>query len=284
MHFTHEFITDRIVRIVDISKTAMYLVLGKQKTILIDTGIGIGNLKTYIREQFDRTVDEVILTHGHLDHAAGAGLFVNIPVYLHKNDKDIMNRHVFDKKERISYTRHMYSTPDEADSLFIQEDILDGYDSSNTIALQDGQEFGAGEITMKVIHTPGHTQGMCVILFEEERIILFGDACGVGVLLVEDCCSTVEEYLKSLRSLKAYEDSYDRIIRNHGTFESPKELLDNVIEVCEEILMGKDDHIPVKSPIPTDRKVYLAKRTLEDSNIRVDGKEGNIIYAENKIR
>ena len=33
-----------------------------------------------------------------------------------------------------------------------------------------------------------------MLLLPEERTMLFGDACGVGVLLVEDCCSTVEAY------------------------------------------------------------------------------------------
>ncbi|MCR4856173.1 MAG: MBL fold metallo-hydrolase [Erysipelotrichaceae bacterium] len=284
MYFTYEFITKKIIRIVDLSKTAVYLILGSEKTILIDTGIGIGDLRDYIRKQFDKEVDEVILTHGHLDHASGAVVFKDLPIHLHENDRELMNRHVFDVKERIAYTEHMYKDPDEVRLLFGKEDVLEGCDSSNTIALYDGQEFDAGDMTLKVIHAPGHTQGMCVILFEEERIILFGDACGVGVLLVEEYCSTVENYLKTLHKLKKYEGDYDRIIRNHGTFESPKELLDNVIEVCEEILDDKDDRVLSKSPIPTKQRVYLAKRTLDGSNIRADGKEGNIFYAENKIR
>ena len=137
---------------------------------------------------------------------------------------------------------------------------------------------------MEAIYAPGHTQGMTMFLFKEERIILFGDACGVGVLLVEDCCSTVEEYRKSLMHVRNYEDRYDRIIRNHGTFESPKELLGNVIDVCTDILEGKDDKILSQAPLPCDYPVYMAKATLPGTMTRVDGKEGNILYAENKIR
>ena len=284
MLFTHEFVTDRIVRIRDLSYTAMYLVFGDDKTVLLDTGIGIGNVKEYINEQFKKDVDYVILTHGHLDHASGAILFKDLPIYMHANDLSLMNKHVFNKENRIQYTLNALSHFKKGKAAFKDEDILDGLDSSYTIPLNDNDEFDLGGITLKAIHTPGHTQGMCMILFKEERIILFGDGCGVGVLLVEECCSTVEEYRKTLLKVKTYEDQYDRIIRNHGTCESPKELLDNVIDVCSDILEGKDDHIPANAPIKCDYPCFMAKATVSNSQSRVDGKEGNIIYASNKIR
>lgn len=283
MKFTHEFITDRIVRIRDLSYTAMYLVLGDRKNVLLDTGIGIGDSRKYIKDVLDKDVDEVILTHGHLDHASGAILYQDLPIYMHENDRDLMNEHVFNKENRIDYTRNTLSMIKVDHEDFTEEDVLDGLSSDYTLPLKDGDEFDLGGITLQAIHTPGHTQGMTMILFKEDRIILFGDGCGVGVLLVEDCCSTVEEYRKTLLKVKTYEDRYDRIIRNHGTCESPKELLDNVIDVCSDILEGKDDHIPSSAPISCDYPVFMAKET-DSKRRRLDGKEGNIIYAENKIR
>ena len=284
MLFSHEYITKRIVRIVDVSCTAMYLVLGDERNVLIDCGIGIGNVREYIREQIGKEVDMVLLSHGHLDHASGAVLFEDLPIYLNEEDKALMNRHVFDRQSRIDYTINGYQRMNLVCPEFKDEDVLDGLDSSLTLPLHDLDCFDLGGITLEAIHTPGHTQGMTMILFKEERIILFGDGCGVGVLLVEDCCSTVEEYKKSLEKVKGYEDRYDRVIRNHGTFESPKELLDNVIEVCDEILNGTDDKIPSFAPIECGYPVFMAKETLPHSQKRIDGKEGNIIYAENKIR
>lgn len=123
-----------------------------------------------------------------------------------------------------------------------------------------------------------------MLLLPEARTILFGDGCGVGVLLVEDCCSSVEAYRQSLVHVKTYEPRYDHIIRNHGTCESSKELLDNVISVCDEILNGTDDHIPATAPIDCAVPVYMAKATRPGTQIRLDGKEGNILYAANKVR
>ena len=54
----------------------------------------------------------------------------------------------------------------------------------------------------------GHTPGMMCPLIQEERTIIFGDACGVSVLLFDEYSSCVSEYLKSLEVLKTYENDY----------------------------------------------------------------------------
>ncbi len=283
MLFTHEYVNDHIIRIRDISYTAVYVVIGKKQTVLIDTGIGIGSLKDYIETELQLHIDFVILTHGHLDHASGAIEFKDVPMYLHPLDRDLMVKHTSDKQERLRYTLDGFNRMKMTPPPIEENEILDPLPVDGIKDLEDGMIFDIGDYHLKVIHTPGHTQGMCMILFVEDRIILFGDACGVGVLLIEDCCSSVESYLKTLQKVKAYECDYDHIIRNHGSCESPKELLDNVIEVCVDILADRDDKAPGYAPIKTNYKVYQAKAVDPLTHKRLDGKEGNIIYAVNKI-
>ena len=281
--FSYEQISQHLVRIFDASLTAVYLVLGDDKVALLDTGVGLGSLREYIASITPRPVDMVILTHGHVDHANGAAEFADVPVYLNPLDKDLMRRHS-DVTRRLEYTAQCWERTGKPCPVFAQSDIIPAYDPEKTLPLLDGQCFDLGGITVEAIHTPGHTQGMTMLLFPEERTILFGDGCGVGVLLVEDCCSTVAAYRQGLESVKGYEPRYDRIIRNHGTCESPKELLNNVMDVCDDILAGTDDRIPAQAPIPCAVPVYMAKATLPGTQTRVDGKEGNILYAANKIR
>ena len=281
--FTHEQISSHLIRIREASFTAVYLVLGDDKVVLVDTGVGLGSLRSYVKNICQRPVDMVVLTHGHLDHASGVSEFANVPVYLNPKDKDLMRQHS-DITKRLDYTARGWRQMGKEPLAFEEKDIIPAYDPEKTLPLLDGQKFDLGGITIEAVHTPGHTQGMTMLLFPEERTILFGDGCGVGVLLVEDCCSTVEVYQEGLYRVKAYEPRYDRIIRNHGTCESSKELLDNVIAVCDDILTGKDDHIPAKAPIACDFPVYMAKAALPGTQTRIDGKEGNILYAENKVR
>lgn len=282
-YFTHEQISPRLIRIRDASFTAVYLVLGDSKAALLDTGIGLGSLRKYIERICPRPIDFIILTHGHLDHVNGVGEFKDVPVYLHPLDKDLMRRHA-NVDKRIEYTKQSWQRMGRTPPAFCEADVVPVYDPEKTLPLTNGQRFDLGGISIEAVHTPGHTQGMTMLLLPEERVMLFGDACGVGVLLVEDCCSTVQAYRESLLHIRIYEARYDRIIRNHGSCESPKELLGNVISVCDEILAGSDDHIPTQAPIECATQVYLAKATQPGTQIRVDGKEGNILYAENKIR
>lgn len=281
-YFTHEQLSPRLVRIRDASFTAVYLVLGDEKVALLDTGVGIGSLRAYIAAITPRPVDLVILTHGHLDHANGAAEFADVPVYLNPLDRDLMRQHA-DPARRLEYAANSWGFTGQPAPAFAEADLVPPFDPAATLPLADGQRFDLGGITVEAVHTPGHTQGMTMLLLPEERTMLFGDGCGVGVLLVEACCSTVQEYRRSLEHVKAYEPRYDRIIRNHGTCESPKELLDNVIAVCDDILAGTDDRIPAKAPIASTAPVYQAKATLPGTQTRVDGKEGNILYAADKV-
>lgn len=283
-YFTHEEIAKGLFRIRDISYTASYLLIGKNRVALLDTGIGIFSLKNYIASITPRPVDFIILTHGHLDHANGSGEFGDVPIYLNPLDRELMAQHS-NPKERIAYTTQMHQMVSLPAPFITESDLIPPFDPSKTKPLSNGQIFDLGNITVEAIHTPGHTQGMTMLLIPELRIILFGDGCGMGVLLVEDCCSTVAVYRQSLLHLKKYEARYDRIIRNHGSCESSKAILDNVIEVCDDILSGSDDKIPAEHcPIASESPIFQAKATIPNSQIRIDRKEGNIIYALHKIK
>ena len=63
--------------------SSMYLLTGTEKALLIDTGLGSGNLAEEIRSMTDLPLVTVI-THGHIDHAGSAGFFDE--VYISPND------------------------------------------------------------------------------------------------------------------------------------------------------------------------------------------------------
>lgn len=57
-------------------------------------------------------------------------------------------------------------------------------------------------MTIKAYHVPGHTKGMTMFLIKEERMMLFGDGCGPGTILLEDCSTDIETYYNSLLKIK----------------------------------------------------------------------------------
>lgn len=270
--FKHEQLSQRLYRILDFTGVCCYLAIGEKRAVLLDTINGIGDLRSYAESLTDKPIF-VILTHGHLDHMGGAAQFDE--VYMNPLDWPVMQAHS-DMDFRVNDTNtQLRDHPPLTASDFVPAM------TKEPLPLTDGQCFDLGGLTVKMISVPGHTPGMMCPLLVEERTILFGDACGVSVLLFDQYSSTVSEYRKSLLHLKEYEGEYDRIYRNHGTFWSNKVLLDNVIECCDDILAHTDDHFPVSIH---GFDLFAAHRPAASGHGRADGKEGNILYAPDKVK
>lgn len=268
-YFSHEVISDRLIRIIDVTGVCCYLAIGSRRACLLDTCSGLGNIKEYAEALTDKPLF-VILTHGHLDHMGGAGLFDE--VYMHSSDVPVLEKHG-DMTFRVEDTNKMLNLePPLSEADFVP--TL----STPTRPLADGDTFDLGDLTIRMIAVPGHTAGMMCPLLVEDRTIIFGDACGVAVLLFDEFSSCVSEYRESLHRLKQHEQEYDHVYRNHGTFWSPKNLLDHVIECCELILNGQDD----RDPISVHGCDLFAAKKVTAHGKRVDGKEGNLFYSSDK--
>ncbi len=254
-NYRHEKLNERIIRIVDDTETACYLVIGEKKACLLDTCNGLGNIREYVETLTNKPIF-VILTHGHHDHIGGANLFDEIGTI----------------EERLTFLQRQL--PNDK---VTEKDIQPLVNLEIIKPVQNDQIFDLGNLHIQMISVKGHTPGMMCPLIIEERSIIFGDACGVCVMLLDEYSSCVSEYKESLLNLKKYESRYDYIYRNHGTFWSPKELLDNVIECCDLILNKQDDHYPIELH---QFNMFAAKKIENGS--RIDGKQGNLCYIEEK--
>ncbi len=264
--FNSEQVTPHIRRITDGTDVCMYLVEGDRLAALIDTGYGIGNLKGYV-ESLTAKPYAVYLTHGHVDHASGAGPFAT--VYLHPADAELLHRHCTVATRKASLAECGNVLPDLTEDDFVPMRTA-GYEP-----MLDGMRVDLGGVTVKWISVPGHTKGSMVPLIEEDRAIMFGDACGVGTILCSTESTTIQEYLASLLHLKKYEDQYDIVLREHGTFASTKQVLDDNIANCRKILMGEDD---AEEVVTHGMRALRACRVDPQTGARVDGREGNILY------
>lgn len=249
----------------------MYLVEGTEKAALIDTGYGIGDLKGYIKTLTEKPLI-VLITHGHLDHVAGAGQFEQ--VYMNHVDIALAKEHslVEKRKEAIQHS---------APQLFAKladEDFISPF-TGEFLPLQDGQMFDLGGVTLKLLALRGHTSGILTVLNVQDRTMMLGDACGVGVLLCLPESTNIEDYRANLLNMRQYEPLYDQVLREHGAFESPCSVLEDCIEACDKILAGTDD------AVRTEMMGLVAYRAfaVDAKGRRLDGKEGNVLYTPKKI-
>ena len=287
MYFQDRKITDSITMIEDLSVTKMYLIEGTKKAVLIDTGVGFKGLREHIEQLTDLPL-EVVISHGHLDHAGGVTQFEK--VWYSPEDLPLLEE-ALNVKQRMGFAKGVcekYCSPD----MITENDFSGGAaDLAETVFLdlKDRQEFDLGGRCLKVIRAPGHTQGICVFYDDLSQSLFVGDACNPSSYLFLDFSTTIEDYLKSVKKLESWMPVTSHYFFQHDyghiTDEGPGEIITDVRECCEKILSRTDAAVPFYRDLVKDMmKVRpLSANELNDDLMRTDGRLGNVIYAPDHI-
>jgi hydroxyacylglutathione hydrolase len=126
--------------------------------LLIDAGLDPDKIIDFL-EAGQLNPLAVILTHGHIDHIAGTEqLRLHYPalkVYIHKQDAQMLTG----EKKNLSELMGVSFTTKPANCI-----------------LTDGQLIEQAGITLKVIHTPGHTPGGICLYSKKDGILFSGDS------------------------------------------------------------------------------------------------------------
>ncbi|MCY4396532.1 MAG: MBL fold metallo-hydrolase [Rhodospirillaceae bacterium] len=135
---------------------------GTMRGAVTDPGGDLELIESAIAEQAV-TVEKILITHGHLDHAGGT--------------KDLA--------ERLQVP---VEGPHEADIFWIgqmeEQCRMFGFAGARTFEpdrwLKDGDTVSFGNVTMDVIHCPGHTPGHVVFVHRDAGFAVVGDVLFQG--------------------------------------------------------------------------------------------------------
>lgn len=221
----------------------MYLVEGTEKAMLIDTGMGIGNLKEFV-EGLTSLPIIVVNTHGHPDHGGGNSNFDE--VYLNPKDydlKDIMCSYEYRLNDLILINN--------GDINAVPKHILQGLvtlKEYNVKPLSNGQTFDLGNRKLEVIEIPGHTAGSVGLLDSKNKILFSGDTIiGTPVWMHLEHSLSIEVYLESLLKIKIREDEFEKIFPGHLPSPISKELLFELIDCAKSVIKGTSKGFDVRT-------------------------------------
>lgn len=157
-------------------ETHCYLLLGTKLAILIDTGLGVANIKSVV-ENITSLPILVITTHVHWDHIGGHKYFKDIAV--HENEVEWLSEKFPIPLQMVK--KNLALKPCDFPDDFEIEDynVFQGHPTS---IMHDGDIIHFGNRKLKVIHTPGHSPGHCCFYEEEKGYLFSGDLIYKGCL------------------------------------------------------------------------------------------------------
>lgn len=197
--FAIEWHPDAVMRIWEphvsrMQRANMFLVRGRDRDLLVDSGMGVESLRTFLAAFTDRPVVHVV-THSHIDHVGSSHEFAD-DLLMHAAEVETLRSPPADW--RLSYDEY----PEEKrqrlrDAGFADSGLLiaalprPGFDhrawripaASPTRLVDEGDVVDLGDRRFEVLHTPGHTPGSISLWEAATGTLIGGDAIYDGLLI-----------------------------------------------------------------------------------------------------
>jgi glyoxylase-like metal-dependent hydrolase (beta-lactamase superfamily II) len=175
----------------------IWLVRGRDRDLLIDTGLGVRPLRAAIAELLERPV-LALATHTHFDHIGGHHEFADR--LAHAAEADIMAR-----PTRANTLIERYVS-DEMLTAVPDADYRPGTyriaPAPATRLVAEGDRVDLGDRSFEVLHLPGHSPGSIGLWEEGTRVLFSGDAIYDGQLVDDNLDSDVAAYVRTMERLR----------------------------------------------------------------------------------
>ncbi|WP_105615620.1 MBL fold metallo-hydrolase [Vallitalea okinawensis] len=238
--FRVNLVAKNIYAIDDHGHDTIYLIVGSEKALIIDTGWGVGNLRDVISKITNLPVI-LVNTHGHPDHVSGDYQFDN--VHICEDDIPILEG-CFKEENRLWALNNPLHGP--YPKTFSTESWIQS-DLGNIIPIKSGHTFDLGNKIIEVIKLAGHTPGGIALLDKDEKILFSGDSIIKGDIWMHlDHSESLSTYLLCLENLLSQLSMFDIILPSHGEPIKP-DIIYELIEGIQAILGGQKKGKPVQT-------------------------------------
>ena len=220
-------------------------VIKDQKITLIDPAfLSISKFKKALN-RMNLTIEDfdlILSTHWHVDHSSKACLLKkmsNAIYMIHEKEKPIIESFNNMVKELGKF-----QNDDEFFNLWKGFIKMWNFNHCKvTSTFKDGDIINLGHLKLKVLYTPGHTDGHCSfeLLGENKRILFAGDMSPKEYLWNGYSTSSFTDYLNSLERLQG--EDYDLILSGHFQLDKQEVNIREMYQKVISILKERDEKI-----------------------------------------
>lgn len=229
-----------------------YLIFGSEKTLLLDTGMGICSIKPVV-EKFVKNMNDLIVlnTHTHFDHIGSNSYFNEI--LIPENDVAV-------RRAETGYL-HEEILPEITDDQFYFP-YPEGYEHNdfyipgfNYKTVKNESLIDLGDRILQIIETPGHSADSIVVFDSTNRLLFTGDTYYPGRLFLLNNDSQLEQYVNTMDKLCSYVEKIDRLIPSHNYPQDDPLILYTVRDAMKSLLNGS---APAGRKVPDLGDKFLA--------------------------
>jgi glyoxylase-like metal-dependent hydrolase (beta-lactamase superfamily II) len=223
----------------------MFLIVGPEKAMLIDTAFGLGDIKGLADTISGGKPLIVVNTHEHFDHAYGNCRFDK--VYCHEYlvpYLQMQHEHMWD-----------YLFDDYGDNIWLAYDRKDlpQFKKYEIVGLKDGYKFNlGGDHEVEIVFTGGHSAGHAAYIDKKNRIVFIGDdiisdTAGCGSINVtrpgpHGENTSLKVWRDNLKRLIDRMDEFDYVYPGHFMLDIENGVMLDTLQALDEVLANPESY------------------------------------------
>ncbi len=216
-----------------------HLIIGTEKALLFDTGMGLSSISDVVKELTALPVT-VLNSHTHYDHMGGNYEFDQV---LAMNHPYTQNR--ADNGMPHAVVRHEVSP----EALCLNH--LPGLDTAGyhikpfsiSQFIQDGSRIVLGNRSLQVIAVPGHTPDAIALLDEANGYLWTGDTFYEAPIWLFDPETDLQVYQQSIAKLGRLAQGLNTVFPAHNTPVASPERLPELVAAFDQVLSGEKEAV-----------------------------------------